>query len=196
MADFDIRTTSTATPVGTLSGGNQQKVILAREIGREVRLLVASQPTRGLDVGSIEFVHRRIVEQRDQGLAVLLISSELDEIYALSDRIAVMYEGKITGFRDPNVPAEELGMLMAGATDADAAASGHGGRAWAGGVAAEETGLIGCRAARRRPPGCRRGRPGPGRWRAARRGRPGRRWRRERRRQRQRPSGRQWSGPE
>jgi simple sugar transport system ATP-binding protein len=123
VADFDIRTTSTATPVGTLSGGNQQKVILAREVGREVRVLVASQPTRGLDVGSIEFVHRRIVQQRDQGLAVLLISSELDEIYALSDRIAVMYEGRITGFRPPDVPAEELGMLMAGASDADAAAA-------------------------------------------------------------------------
>jgi energy-coupling factor transporter ATP-binding protein EcfA2 len=105
---------------------------------------VASQPTRGLDVGSIEFVHRRIVEQRDRGLAVLLISSELDEIYALSDRIAVMYEGKITGFRDPDVPAEELGMLMAGATDADAAASGAGGGHGhgAGGEAAEETGLM------------------------------------------------------
>ena len=126
MADFDIRTTSTATQAGTLSGGNQQKVILAREIGRDIRLLVASQPTRGLDVGSIEFVHRRIVEERDQGVAVLIVSSELDEIYALSDRIAVMYEGKITGFRDPDVPAEELGMLMAGATDADAAASRHG----------------------------------------------------------------------
>jgi simple sugar transport system ATP-binding protein len=144
VADFDIRTTSTATSVGTLSGGNQQKVILAREIGREVRLLVASQPTRGLDVGSIEFVHRRIVEQRDQGLGVLLISSELDEIYALSDRIAVMYEGKITGFRDPDVPAEELGMLMAGATDADAAASGAAARQGriAGGEAADETGLM------------------------------------------------------
>ena len=92
-----------------------------------VRLLVASQPTRGLDVGSIEFVHRRIVEQRDRGLAVLLISSELDEIYALSDRIAVMYEGKITGFRPPDVPAEELGMLMAGASDADAAAASPAG---------------------------------------------------------------------
>ena len=99
MAEFDIRTTSTATPAGTLSGGNQQKVILAREMGREVRLLVASQPTRGLDVGSIEFVHKRIVEERDQGVAVLIISSELDEIYALADRIAVMYEGRITGFR-------------------------------------------------------------------------------------------------
>jgi ABC-type uncharacterized transport system ATPase subunit len=123
VADFDIRTTSTATPVGTLSGGNQQKVILAREVGREVRVLVASQPTRGLDVGSIEFVHRRIVEQRDRGLAVLLISSELDEIYALSDRIAVMYEGRIAGFRPPDVPAEELGMLMAGSSDASAAAA-------------------------------------------------------------------------
>jgi general nucleoside transport system ATP-binding protein len=139
VADFDIRTTSTATTAGTLSGGNQQKVILAREIGRDVRLLVASQPTRGLDVGSIEFVHRRIVEERDQGVAVLIISSELDEIYALSDRIAVMYEGKITGFRDPDVPAEELGMLMAGATDADAAASRHGDGL---GAAGAETGLM------------------------------------------------------
>jgi general nucleoside transport system ATP-binding protein len=139
VADFDIRTTSTATAAGTLSGGNQQKVILAREIGRDVRLLVASQPTRGLDVGSIEFVHRRIVEERDQGVAVLIISSELDEIYALSDRIAVMYEGKITGFRDPDVPPEELGMLMAGATDADAAASRHGDGL---GAAGAETGLM------------------------------------------------------
>jgi general nucleoside transport system ATP-binding protein len=139
VTDFDIRTTSTATHAGTLSGGNQQKVILAREIGRDVRLLVASQPTRGLDVGSIEFVHRRIVEERDQGVAVLIISSELDEIYALSDRIAVMYEGKITGFRDPDVPAEELGMLMAGATDADAAASRHGRGL---GAAGAETGLM------------------------------------------------------
>jgi simple sugar transport system ATP-binding protein len=139
VADFDIRTTSTATQAGTLSGGNQQKVILAREIGRDIKLLVASQPTRGLDVGSIEFVHRRIVEERDQGVAVLIISSELDEIYALSDRIAVMYEGKITGFRDPDVPAEELGMLMAGATDADAAASRHGDGL---GVAGTETGLM------------------------------------------------------
>ncbi len=142
VAGFDIRTTSTATPAGTLSGGNQQKVILAREIGRDCRVLVASQPSRGLDVGSIEFVHRRIVEQRDQGLAVLLISSELDEIYALSDRIAVMYEGRITGFRPPDVPAEELGLLMAGAGDEQAAAAARA----AGGPApptAAETGLMG-----------------------------------------------------
>jgi len=119
VAEFDVRTSSIDTPVGTLSGGNQQKVILAREVGRRVRLLLASQPTRGLDVGSIEFVHRRIVEERDQGVAVIIVSSELDEIYALADRIAVMYEGKITGFRPPTVPVAELGLLMAGATTGD-----------------------------------------------------------------------------
>ncbi|MGH3248793.1 MAG: ATP-binding cassette domain-containing protein, partial [Trebonia sp.] len=118
ITEFDIRTGSPATPAGTLSGGNQQKVILAREIGREYKVLIASQPTRGLDVGSIEFVHRRIVEQRDHGVAVIIVSSELDEIYALADRIAVMYEGKITGFREPDVPAAELGRLMAGGADA------------------------------------------------------------------------------
>ena len=121
IKEFDVRTQSADTPVGTLSGGNQQKVILAREVGREHKLLIASQPTRGLDVGSIEFVHKRIVEQRDRGVAVLIVSSELDEIYALADRIAVMYEGRITGFRSPTVPVSELGKLMAGATDAEAA---------------------------------------------------------------------------
>jgi general nucleoside transport system ATP-binding protein len=115
VEQFDVRTTSVETPVGTLSGGNQQKVILARELGRDLRVLLASQPTRGLDVGSIEFVHKRIIEERDQGTAVIIISAELDEIYALADRIAVMYEGQITGFRPPTVPVEELGMLMAGA---------------------------------------------------------------------------------
>jgi ABC-type uncharacterized transport system ATPase subunit len=115
--EFDVRTGSLATPAGTLSGGNQQKVILAREVGREHKVLIASQPTRGLDVGSIEFVHRRIVQQRDHGVAVIIVSSELDEIYALADRIAVMYEGRITGFRDPSVPAAELGRLMAGGAD-------------------------------------------------------------------------------
>ncbi|HET9079949.1 MAG TPA: ABC transporter ATP-binding protein [Trebonia sp.] len=118
ITEFDVRTGSAAAAAGTLSGGNQQKVILAREIGREPRVLIAAQPTRGLDVGSIEFVHRRIVEQRDHGVAVLIVSSELDEIYALADRIAVMYEGKITGFRGPDVSAAELGRLMAGGTDA------------------------------------------------------------------------------
>jgi ABC-type uncharacterized transport system ATPase subunit len=112
--EYDVRTPSPAQRVGALSGGNQQKVIIAREMSRDLRLLLASQPTRGLDVGSIEFVHRRIVEERDRGVAVLIVSSELDEIYALADRIAVMYEGKIVAFRPPSVPVEELGMLMAG----------------------------------------------------------------------------------
>jgi ABC-type uncharacterized transport system ATPase subunit len=125
VEQFDVRTTSIDTPTGTLSGGNQQKVILAREIGRDLKVLVASQPTRGLDVGSIEFVHRRLVEQRDEGVAVIIISAELDEIYALADRIAVMYEGKITGFRPPTVPVAELGLLMTGVGD-EASARGSG----------------------------------------------------------------------
>jgi simple sugar transport system ATP-binding protein len=119
VAEFDVRTTSIATPTRTLSGGNQQKVIVAREMGRDIGVLLASQPTRGLDVGSIEFVHRRIISQRDQGVAVIIVSSELDEIYALADRIAVMYEGKITGFRPPTVSVEELGLLMAGGGGSD-----------------------------------------------------------------------------
>jgi ABC-type uncharacterized transport system ATPase subunit len=123
---FDVRTQSVTTPASTLSGGNQQKVILARELAREHKVLIASQPTRGLDVGSIEFVHKRIVEQRDHGVAVLIVSSELDEIYALADRIAVMYEGRITGFRPPDVAIEELGRLMAGGTGEAAAADGPG----------------------------------------------------------------------
>jgi general nucleoside transport system ATP-binding protein len=114
VAEFDVRTTSIDMRVGTLSGGNQQKVILAREIGRDLTVLVASQPTRGLDVGSIEFVHRRIIEQRDQGVAVIIISAELDEIYALADRIAVLYSGRITGIRPPTVDVAELGLLMCG----------------------------------------------------------------------------------
>jgi simple sugar transport system ATP-binding protein len=118
--DYDVRTSSVLTPAGTLSGGNQQKVVVARELSRRNKLLLASQPTRGLDVGSIEFVHSEIVKQRDQGVAVVIVSSELDEIYALSDRIAVMYEGKIVGMCPPDVPEEELGLLMAGAATADA----------------------------------------------------------------------------
>jgi general nucleoside transport system ATP-binding protein len=120
VEEFDVRTTSIETAVGTLSGGNQQKVILAREIGRDLKVLVASQPTRGLDVGSIEFVHRRIVDQRDRGVAVLIISAELDEIYALADRIAVLYSGRITGVRPPTVDVAELGLLMSGGLTDDA----------------------------------------------------------------------------
>jgi simple sugar transport system ATP-binding protein len=129
VADYDVRTTSIMTRVGTLSGGNQQKVIVAREMSRDVKLMLASQPTRGLDVGSIEFVHSQIVAQRDRGLAVVIVSSELDEIYALSDRIAVMYEGKIVGFCPPDTPEHELGLMMAGvgAGGADGADSGQPG---------------------------------------------------------------------
>ena len=115
VADYDVRTTSVQTAAGTLSGGNQQKVILARELSRDNKVLLASQPTRGLDVGSIEFVHKQIVAQRDAGVAVVIVSSELDEIYALSDRIAVMYEGKIVGYAGADTPEAELGLMMAGA---------------------------------------------------------------------------------
>jgi len=114
VREYDVRTTSVDTPAGTLSGGNQQKVVVAREMGRDVKALLISQPTRGLDVGSIEFVHKRVVAQRDAGAAVLLVSSELDEIYALADRIAVMYEGQIVAFCPPTIPEQELGLLMAG----------------------------------------------------------------------------------
>ena len=112
---YDVRTPSILTAAGSLSGGNQQKVIIARELSRTVKLLIASQPTRGLDVGSIEFIHHQIVDARDKGAAVLLISAELDEIMSLSDRIAIMYKGHILD----TVPAkgatrEQLGLLMAG----------------------------------------------------------------------------------
>jgi general nucleoside transport system ATP-binding protein len=115
VQEYDVRTPSVMTSAGTLSGGNQQKVVVARELSRPNKLLLASQPTRGLDVGSIEFVHSEIVKQRDHGVAVVIVSSELDEIYALSDRIAVMYEGKIVGMCAPDISEQELGLLMAGA---------------------------------------------------------------------------------
>jgi general nucleoside transport system ATP-binding protein len=115
VQEYDVRTPSVMTSAGTLSGGNQQKVVVARELSRPNKLLLASQPTRGLDVGSIEFVHSEIVKARDQGVAVIIVSSELDEIYALSDRIAVMYEGKIVGMCAPDTPEHELGLLMTGA---------------------------------------------------------------------------------
>ena len=114
VEEYDVRTTSTTTPAGTLSGGNQQKVVVAREMSRDVKLMVVSQPTRGLDVGSIEFVHKRLVAQRDEGVAVMIVSSELDEIYALADRIAVMYEGQIVAFCPPTISEQDLGLLMAG----------------------------------------------------------------------------------
>ena len=116
--EFDIRMQSVQDPVSSLSGGNKQKVVLARELSRPVRLLVASQPTRGLDVGSIEFVHERILAERDAGRAVLLFSTELDEVLALADRIAVMYRGEIIKIVPSTVTAQELGLLMAGVVNA------------------------------------------------------------------------------
>ena len=119
--DFDVRTPSIDTAASTLSGGNQQKVIIAREFVHAERLLVLSQPTRGLDVGSIQYIHRRVVAKRDEGVAVLLNSSELDEVLALADRIAVIYRGRIVGVVDrADASRELLGLLMAGAVDAAA----------------------------------------------------------------------------
>jgi simple sugar transport system ATP-binding protein len=118
---FDVRTPSIQTSAGSLSGGNQQKVIVARELSRPIRLLIANQPTRGLDVGSIEFIHGRIVKARDDGAAVLLVSAELDEIMSLSDRIAVMYKGRILATLDAeSATREQLGLLMAGVTSSEA----------------------------------------------------------------------------
>ncbi len=116
VKEFDVRTPSIILPAQTLSGGNQQKLIVAREFSRPIKLMIAAQPTRGLDVGSIEYIHHQIVRKRDSGVAVLLVSVELDEIMALSDRIAVMYEGRIVGTVDADkVTREELGLMMAGA---------------------------------------------------------------------------------
>jgi ABC-type uncharacterized transport system ATPase subunit len=114
VVEFDIRAQGIGTHVGRLSGGNQQKVVLARELSRELRLFVAAQPTRGLDVGSIEFVHNRIVETRDSGVPVIVVSTELDEVFALADRIAVMYRGGIVGIVPGDTPRDVLGLMMAG----------------------------------------------------------------------------------
>ena len=111
---FDVRGGSPSTRAGALSGGNQQKVVLAREIERDPKVLIAAQPTRGLDVGAIEFVHRRLVEERDEGRAILLVSFELDEILSLSDRILVLYEGQIVAQYTPDVSEEEIGFAMVG----------------------------------------------------------------------------------
>ncbi len=116
VKEFDVRTPSIILPAQTLSGGNQQKLIVAREFSRPIKLMIAAQPTRGLDVGSVEYIHSQIVKKRDNGVAVLLVSVELDEIMALSDRIAVMYEGEIVGTVDADkVTREGLGLMMAGA---------------------------------------------------------------------------------
>ena len=111
---FDIRTPSATTLASKLSGGNQQKVVVARELTRDLKLFVAAQPTRGVDVGSIEFIHEQIIATRDRGIPVVIISTELDEVYGLADRIAVMYRGRIVGIVPPSTTREQMGQMMAG----------------------------------------------------------------------------------
>ena len=118
VTEYDVRTPSTSTTMSSLSGGNQQKVIVAREFDRQVRVIVAAQPTRGIDVGSIEYIHSRIVAERDAGAAVLIVSSELDEVTALADRLLVMYEGRFVAEVDPSVVSTtEIGLYMTGSSD-------------------------------------------------------------------------------
>jgi general nucleoside transport system ATP-binding protein len=117
MAKFDVRPPIPTLAAKSFSGGNQQKIVVAREIEQNPALLLIGQPTRGVDIGAIEFIHKQIIALRDAGAAILLVSVELDEIMSLSDRIAVMFDGKIMGFRDPEKTDErELGLLMAGVT--------------------------------------------------------------------------------
>jgi simple sugar transport system ATP-binding protein len=118
VEEFDVRTPSVTMAASSLSGGNKQKLIVGREFSENIKLLIAAQPTRGIDIGAIEFIHRRIVEQRDKGVAVLLVSAELDEILGLADRVAVLYDGKLMDVLDTNVAnRERVGLLMAGITD-------------------------------------------------------------------------------
>jgi simple sugar transport system ATP-binding protein len=115
IQDFEIKTPSRGTPLRNLSGGNIQKLILARELSRKPGVLIAAQPTRGVDIGSTEYIHQRLVEQRAEGTATLLISEDLDEVRSLSDRIAVIYEGEIMGVvARGEATVEQLGMMMAG----------------------------------------------------------------------------------
>lgn len=126
ISEFDVRTPSEYTLARALSGGNQQKAIIGREVDRNPELLIAAQPTRGLDVGAIEYIHKRLIEQRDHGKAVLLVSFELDEIMNVSDRIAVIFEGKIVAIVDPKKTTEqELGLLMAGSSRKEAGEETH-----------------------------------------------------------------------
>ena len=122
IRDFDVRGGGPSSYAGGLSGGNQQKVVLAREIERDPKVLIAAQPTRGLDVGAIEFVHRRLIEERDEGRAILLVSLELEEVLSLSDRILVLYEGELVGEFPPTATEEELGIAMTGGGRGEAAA--------------------------------------------------------------------------
>ncbi|MBZ0306486.1 MAG: ABC transporter ATP-binding protein [Anaerolineae bacterium] len=117
IQDYDIKTPGHETPVKSLSGGNIQKLVLARELSRSPKVLIAAQPTRGVDIGATEYIHKRLLEERDKGTAILLISEDLDEIRALSDRIVVMYEGRIVGeVKNENVDLHQLGLMMAGVT--------------------------------------------------------------------------------
>ena len=122
ITEYDIRTQGPQTAAGTLSGGNQQKVVIAREMSRDLRLLVVAQPTRGVDVGSIEFIHKRIIETRDAGIPIIVVSTELDEVTALADRIAVMYRGTVVGIVPGDTPRDTLGLMMAGETEPEVAA--------------------------------------------------------------------------
>ena len=122
ITEFDIRAQGIGTHAGKLSGGNQQKVVIARELSRDLRLFVAAQPTRGLDVGSVEFVHTRIVATRDAGIPVIVVSTELDEVTALADRIAVMFRGRIVGIVPGDTPRDVLGLMMAGEAPTEVAA--------------------------------------------------------------------------
>ena len=122
IEDFDVRGGSPQTPAGALSGGNQQKLVAAREIDRDPKILVAAQPTRGLDVGAIEYLHGRLVEERGEGRAILLISLELEEILSLSDRILVLYEGRLAGEHGADADEEQIGLEMLGAGHREEAA--------------------------------------------------------------------------
>jgi general nucleoside transport system ATP-binding protein len=122
IREFDVRGGGPQTEAKALSGGNQQKVILAREIDRDPKVLIAAQPTRGLDVGAIEFIHRRLVEERDEGRGVLLVSLELEEVLSLSDRILVLFEGELVGEFQPTTSEEELGLAMTGGAQKERAA--------------------------------------------------------------------------
>jgi general nucleoside transport system ATP-binding protein len=141
IKEFDIRTPSSTVAAGTLSGGNQQKVIVAREFSRDLKLLVLDQPTRGLDVGSIEFIHKQAIRKRDSGTGILLVSAELDEILELSDRIAVMYRGEIVAIMNgrPTANKEEIGLLMATGGRVAATAASNGGTSNPAGTTQDES---------------------------------------------------------
>jgi ABC-type uncharacterized transport system ATPase subunit len=142
VAEFDVRTQSAQDAADTLSGGNQQKVVLARELARPLKLFIASQPTRGVDVGSIEFLHKRIVAERDAGTPVIIVSTELDEVLELGDRIAVLFAGKLMGIVPGKSSRELLGLMMAGlpADEAQAQLASPQGDAPAGDTAGKTEG--------------------------------------------------------